>query len=109
MIGISDSSDSSTAGFSRDLGISFELGFIRYCYVGRTFNRPEKTARDRVVRANFNPVTGVPWGKRVAVVDDSIVRGSTMKKLVYMHKNRVSKEHARRSARLPFDNRTEPL
>ncbi len=63
-------------------GIPFELALIRNHYVGRTFISPAQKVRDMSVRIKFNPVREVLEGKRVVVVDDSIVRGTTMRKLV---------------------------
>ncbi len=92
VIAITDSSNLSTLGFSQDHGISFELGFIRNLYVGGTFNQPEQSMHDTNVGIKFSPVKGVLRGKRVAVVDDSVVRESTMKKLVHMPKHAGAKE-----------------
>ncbi len=96
VIAVPDSSNTSSLGFSRESGIPFELGLIRNHYVGRTFIQPEQSLRDGDVRVKFNPVKGILKGKRVAVVDDSIVRGSTMKKLVQMlRKTGVKEVHLR--------------
>ncbi|NIM20343.1 MAG: amidophosphoribosyltransferase [Candidatus Latescibacteria bacterium] len=84
VIAVPDSSNTSALGFARESGMPFELGLIRNHYVGRTFIQPEQSIRDGNVRVKFNPVKGVLKGKRIVVVDDSIVRGSTMKKLVKM-------------------------
>lgn len=84
VIAVPDSSNTSSLGFAQESGLPFELGLIRNHYVGRTFIRPEQSLRDGDVRVKFNPVRGVLKGKRVVVVDDSIVRGSTMRKLVKM-------------------------
>jgi amidophosphoribosyltransferase len=92
VISVPDSSNTSTLGFAQESGIPFELGLIRNHYVGRTFIQPEQSLREGNVRVKFNPVKGVLRGKRVAVVDDSIVRGSTMKKLVLMLKKVGVKE-----------------
>jgi amidophosphoribosyltransferase len=82
VIAVPDSSNTIALGFSERSKIPFELGLIRNHYVGRTFIQPRQRTRDWDVRIKFNPVKGVLKGKRVVVVDDSIVRGSTMKKLV---------------------------
>ena len=70
--------------FTRSSGIRFEIGLIRNHYVGRTFIAPEQQIRDLDVRIKFNPVSGVLEGKRVCVVDDSIVRGTTSRKLAQL-------------------------
>ncbi len=82
VIAVPDSSNSIALGFSENSGISFELGLIRNHYVGRTFIQPMQAGRDFGVRVKFNPVREVLDGKRVVVVDDSIVRGTTSRKLV---------------------------
>jgi len=86
VIGVPDSSNSAALGYSLESGIRFEFGLIRNHYVGRTFINPKQSVRDRGVLIKFNPVRGVLKNKRVVVVDDSIVRGSTMKKLVRLLK-----------------------
>lgn len=92
VIAVPDSSNTSSLGFAQESGIPFELGLIRNHYVGRTFIQPRQSMRDGDVRVKFNPVRGVLKGKRVVVVDDSIVRGSTMRKLVTMIRNTGVKE-----------------
>jgi len=69
-------------GFSRAAGLPFELGLIRNHYVGRTFILPQQSIRDFGVRVKLNPVRGLIEGRRIALVDDSIVRGTTSRKLV---------------------------
>ena len=82
VIGIPDSANTATLGFSEESGIPFEIGLIRNHYVGRTFIDPRQSIRDLDVKVKFNPVRGVLRQKRVVVVDDSIVRGTTSKKLI---------------------------
>ena len=77
VIGIPDSSTSAAVGFARESGIPFGNGLVRNRYVGRTFIEPEQQRRDRGVRQKFNPMPTVLRGKRLVVVDDSIVRGTT--------------------------------
>jgi amidophosphoribosyltransferase len=84
VISVPDSSNSAALGFSERSGIPFEMGLIRNHYVGRTFIQPIQHLRDLRVRVKFNAVRNVLEGKRVVVVDDSIVRGTTMRKLVKM-------------------------
>jgi len=71
-------------GFSRQAGIPFEFGLIRNHYVGRTFIQPKQSIRDFGVRVKLNPVRPLIAGKRVVLVDDSIVRGTTSRKIVRM-------------------------
>jgi len=87
VIAVPDSSNTIALGFSEASGIPFELGLIRNHYVGRTFIQPRQKMRDWDVRIKFNPVKGVLKGRKIVVVDDSIVRGSTMRKLVSILRN----------------------
>jgi amidophosphoribosyltransferase len=82
VIGVPDSAITGAIGYSEASGIKYDMGLIRNHYVGRTFIQPEQSSRDLRVRIKFNTVTGVLRGKHVVVVDDSIVRGTTMKSLV---------------------------
>jgi amidophosphoribosyltransferase len=82
VISVPDSSNSIALGYSEASGIRFELGLIRNHYVGRTFIEPQQSERDTGVRIKFNPVREILEGRRVVVVDDSIVRGTTSRKLV---------------------------
>ena len=79
VIAIPDSGNSAALGYSLESGIPFEIGMTRNHYVGRTFIQPSQRTRDFQVRVKFNPVKGALAGKRVVVVDDSIVRGTTCK------------------------------
>ena len=82
VIAVPDSSNSIALGYAEESGVPFELGLIRNHYVGRTFIQPRQDDRDAGVRIKFNPVREVLDGQRVIVVDDSIVRGTTSRKLV---------------------------
>jgi amidophosphoribosyltransferase len=82
VIGVPDSANTAALGYSEASGIRFEIGLIRSHYVGRTFIAPQQHERDLKVHLKFNPVTGVLRGKRVVVVEDSIVRGTTLKQLI---------------------------
>ena len=84
VIAVPDSSNSAALGFAEASGIPFELGLIRNHYVGRTFIAPKQIARDFGVNLKFNPVRRILEGRRVVVVDDSIVRGTTSRSLVAM-------------------------
>lgn len=84
VIAVPDSSNSAALGFSEQSAIPFELGLIRNHYIGRTFIAPEQISRDFGVNLKFNPVRRILEGKRVVVVDDSIVRGTTSRSLVAM-------------------------
>jgi len=84
VIAVPDSANTAALGYSEASGIRFEIGLIRSHYVGRTFIAPHQSERDLKVHLKFNPVTGVLKGKRVVVVEDSIVRGTTLKQLIRM-------------------------
>src|SRR5687768_9860726 len=81
---VPDSSNSAALGFSEQSGIPYELALIRNHYVGRTFIQPTQAGRDAKVKIKYNAVREVLDGKRVVMVDDSIVRGSTTRGLVSM-------------------------
>lgn len=84
--GVPDSSISAAIGFSEASGIPYELGLIKNRYVGRTFIQPTQELRERGVKMKLSPVVQVVKGKRVVMVDDSIVRGTTSKRIVRMLK-----------------------
>jgi amidophosphoribosyltransferase len=71
-------------GYSQESGLPFQWGLIRNHYVGRTFIEPKQSIRSFGVKIKLNPVRGVLAGKRVVLIDDSIVRGTTSKKIVGM-------------------------
>ena len=84
--GVPDSSLSSAIGFAEESGIPYELGLIKNRDVGRTFIQPTQELRERGVKMKLSPVVQVVKGKRVIMVDDSIVRGTTSKRIVRMLK-----------------------
>ncbi len=81
---VPDSSNSAALGYSEQSGIPFELALIRNHYIGRTFIQPVQADRDFKVRVKYNAVREVIDGKRVVIVDDSLVRGTTSRGLVSM-------------------------
>jgi amidophosphoribosyltransferase len=85
-MGVPDSATTAALGFAEESKIPFDIGLIRNHYVGRTFIQPAQGGRDIGVRIKFNPVKGVIKGKKVVIVDDSIVRGTTMRKIVRLLK-----------------------
>ncbi|NIP56654.1 MAG: hypothetical protein GWO17_01030 [Gemmatimonadetes bacterium] len=89
---VPDSSNSAALGFSEESGIPYELGLIRNHYVGRTFIHPTQAGRDFRVRIKYNAVREVLEGKRVVVVDDSLVRGTTSMGLVRLIREAGAKE-----------------
>jgi len=87
VVPIPDSGLIAAMGYSRATGIPLEFGFIRNHYVGRTFIEPRQSIRNFGVRVKLNPVDAVLRGRRVILIDDSIVRGTTSRKLVQMARN----------------------
>ncbi len=87
VIPVPDSGVPAALGYAEEAGISFDTGLIRNHYVGRTFIEPRQTIRHFGVKIKLNPVREVLKGKRVVVVDDSIVRGTTSKKIIKMIRN----------------------
>jgi len=83
VMAVPDSGTPAAIGFARASGIPFQEGLIKNRYVGRTFIQPDQTLREHGIRMKFNPL-GEVRGKRVVVVDDSIVRGSTTRQIVAM-------------------------
>jgi amidophosphoribosyltransferase len=84
VISVPDSSNSAAIGYSEASGIPLEIGLIRNHYIGRTFIHPRQSLRDLNVRIKYNPVADTLAGRSVAIVDDSIVRGTTSQKLMRM-------------------------
>ena len=99
VIAVPDSSNTAALGYANCSKIPYELGLIRNHYIGRTFIQPHQTIRHINVKVKFNPVGGVLKGKRVVVVDDSIVRGTTLKILTQLIRKAGAKEvHVRVSS-----------
>lgn len=92
VIPVPDSGVPAGIGFAAALGIPFEMGLIRSHYVGRTFIEPQQSIRHFGVRLKLSPVEAVLRGKRVVVVDDSIVRGTTSRKIVKMIRDAGARE-----------------
>ncbi len=92
VIPVPDSGVVPALGYSQESKIPFEMGLIRNHYVGRTFIKPQQQMRDIGVKVKLNPIPEVIRGKRVVVIDDSIVRGTTSKKIVRMIREAGAKE-----------------
>ena len=90
-----DSGNYAGIGYAQELDRPFEIGIIRNHYIGRTFIQPTQLARDARVRVKLNPIRDVLKGKKVVVVDDSIVRGTTSR-------NRIVELRAGRGKRDPY-------
>jgi amidophosphoribosyltransferase len=84
--GVPDSSISAAIGYAEASGIPYEMGLIKNKYVGRTFIQPTQSLREQGVKMKLSAVRGVVEGKRVVMVDDSIVRGTTSKRIVSLLK-----------------------
>ncbi len=104
VISVPDSSNTAALGYSEESGIPYDIGLIRNHYVGRTFIQPEQKIRDLDVKIKFNVVKGVINNKRVVVVDDSLVRGTTSRKLVQMLREAGAREVHLRLSSPPITN-----
>ncbi len=92
VVPIPDSGMTAAMGFAQQSGIPIQIGLIRNHYVGRTFIEPEQRVRDFGVKLKLNPVRHVLKDRRVVLIDDSIVRGTTSKKIVRMVRDAGAKE-----------------
>ncbi|HZV80729.1 MAG TPA: amidophosphoribosyltransferase, partial [Geobacteraceae bacterium] len=92
VIAVPDSGVPAAMGYAEEAGIPFELGLIRNHYVGRTFIEPQQSIRHFGVKIKLNPVRDILKGKKVVVIDDSIVRGTTSRKIVKMVRNAGASE-----------------
>jgi amidophosphoribosyltransferase len=104
VISVPDSSNTAALGFSQESGIPFELGLIRNHYIGRTFIQPVQGNRDISALIKYNPVRNILKGKSIVVVDDSIVRGTTSRKLIGMIREAGAREVHMRVASPPIVN-----
>ncbi|MFP5288923.1 MAG: amidophosphoribosyltransferase [Thermoanaerobaculia bacterium] len=99
VVPVPDSGLFAAMGYSRESGLALELGLVRNHYVGRTFIEPKQSIRNFGVKIKLNPVRDLLEGKRVVLVDDSIVRGTTSRKIVRMvREGGASEVHLRISA-----------
>lgn len=92
VIPVPDSAIPATVGYANTLKIPFEFGLVKNRYIGRTFIMPDPRLRDRGVQMKLNPIQEVIRDKKVVVIDDSIVRGTTTKKLVKMIRDAGARE-----------------
>jgi amidophosphoribosyltransferase len=92
VVPVPDSGVASALGYAKESGIDFELGIMRNHYVGRTFIEPTQEVRDLKVKMKLSPIKEKIAGKRLVVIDDSIVRGTTSKRIVRMLKEAGAKE-----------------
>jgi amidophosphoribosyltransferase len=92
VVPVPDSGVSAAIGYAAESGLPFRFGLIRNHYVGRTFIEPEQRVRDFGVKLKLNPVRNLLEGKRVVLIDDSIIRGTTSRKIVRMVRGAGAKE-----------------
>ncbi|MCI7804316.1 MAG: amidophosphoribosyltransferase [Oscillospiraceae bacterium] len=104
VIGVPDSGLDAALGFSRASGIHYGVGFIKNRYVGRTFIQPTQSQRANSVRIKLNVIKDVVKGKRVVLIDDSIVRGTTSARIVSLIREAGAKEVHMRISSPPFTN-----
>jgi len=102
--GVPDSSISAAIGYAEQTGLPYEMGLIKNRYVGRTFIKPSQEMREQGVKMKLSPVRGIVEGKRVVMIDDSIVRGTTSIRIVKMLKEAGAKEVHVRIASPPIKN-----
>lgn len=104
VIGVPDSGIDAAIGFSRQSGIPYGIGLIKNRYIGRTFISPGQKSREDKVRIKLNPVSEVVSGKRIVLIDDSIVRGTTCARIVHLLREAGAKEIHLRISAPPFLN-----
>ena len=104
VVGVPDSGLDAALGYSEESGIPYEIGFIKNKYIGRTFISPGQSERLDKVRIKLNPIRQTIENKRVVLIDDSIVRGTTSKQIVGLLKEAGAKEVHMRISSPPFLN-----
>ena len=104
VIGVPDSGLDAAVGYARQSGIPYGIGFIKNRYIGRTFISPGQKSREDKVRIKLNPIASVVRGKRVVLIDDSIVRGTTSKRIVNLLRDAGATEVHFRVTAPPFLN-----
>ncbi len=102
VIGVPDSGLSAAMGYAAESGIPYGIGFVKNKYIGRTFIQPSQTMRENAVRIKLNVLRSTVEGKRVVMVDDTIVRGTTSKRIVSLLRKFGAKEVHVRSSAPPF-------
>ena len=102
VVGVPESGNAAAMGFAMESGIPYGVAFVKNSYVGRTFIKPKQSARESSVRVKLNALREVVKGKRVVMIDDSIVRGTTSARIVKMIKDAGAKEVHVRISSPPF-------
>ena len=104
VIGVPDSGLDAAIGFAKESGLPYGVGLIKNKYIGRTFIAPDQSEREKLVHLKLNAVRGVLEGKRVVLIDDSIVRGTTSAQIVKLLREAGASEVHFRSSAPPFTN-----
>ncbi|MFZ5825800.1 MAG: amidophosphoribosyltransferase [Bacillota bacterium] len=104
VIGVPDSSISAATGYAEESGIPYEVGLIKNRYIARTFILPSQLRREEALKLKLNPLRKVIEGKRVVLVDDSIVRGTTSRRLVSLLREAGAREVHMRISSPPYQN-----
>ncbi len=104
VVGVPDSGTDAAIGYSKASGIPYELGMIKNKYIGRTFISPGQKSREDKVRIKLSPIPSVLAGKRVVLIDDSIVRGTTCERTIRLVRSAGAKEVHMRIASPAFKN-----
>lgn len=102
VVGVPDSGNAAALGFALESGIEFGMAFVKNSYVGRTFIKPKQSVRESAVKIKLNVLKEVVRGKRVVMIDDSIVRGTTSERIVRMLKTAGATEVHVRISSPPF-------
>ena len=102
VVGVPDSGLDAALGYSRQSGIPYGMGFIKNKYIGRTFISPTQAMRENEVNIKLNPIRSVVEGKRVVLIDDSIVRGTTCRRTIDLLRKAGAKEIHMRVSAPPF-------
>ena len=102
VIGVPDSGLDAALGYAKASGIPYAIGFTKNRYVGRTFIAPTQAMREEGVDLKLNPVREAVEGKRVVLIDDSIVRGTTCRRTIAMLRRAGAKEIHMRVSAPPF-------
>jgi amidophosphoribosyltransferase len=104
VVPVPDSGNAAALGFAEESGIPFEMALVRSHYVGRTFIEPRQSIRHFGVKIKFNPVAELLKGKRIVLVEDSLVRGTTLRKVIPMLRQAGAREVHMRIAAPPTTN-----
>ena len=102
VIGVPESGIDAAIGYSEESGIPYQKGIVKNSYIGRTFIKPDQSERERSVRIKLNALSTAVRGKRIVMLDDSIVRGTTSARIVSMLKDCGAKEVHLRISSPPF-------